>query len=213
MGLFTCPHCGKLDIPTRKGLRLHIKNKPSCRRASKATKAAQRVETSATTSTQEVAILQSDPSSPMETDDQPPSMDSNDDTHLPRHFVDPPRDTRSAQELEAADTEVPTVNNPPSRRVTVEEVPDEDLDAGGLPHRPWMIEDYPEPAGTPLGTAETLFEEYRRVHKEAGKGKWAPFESEEEWELAQWLVTSGLSQQAIDKYLKLNIVSPFVNDA
>ncbi|EJF60224.1 hypothetical protein DICSQDRAFT_63569 [Dichomitus squalens LYAD-421 SS1] len=88
--------------------------------------------------------------------------------------------------------------------VTVEDVPDEDLDAGGLPRCPW-VEDYPGPAGTPLGGAKTLFEEYRDVHKEAGKGRWAPFESEEEWELAQWLLTSGLSQQAIDKYLKLDI--------
>ncbi|EJF58879.1 hypothetical protein DICSQDRAFT_148808 [Dichomitus squalens LYAD-421 SS1] len=35
-------------------------------------------------------------------------------------------------------------NNPPWPRVTIEEVPDNDLDAGGLPRHPW-VKDYPEP--------------------------------------------------------------------
>ncbi|TBU36435.1 hypothetical protein BD309DRAFT_878371, partial [Dichomitus squalens] len=98
----------------------------------------------------------------------------------------------------------PTPNDQRYHRVSVEDVPEDVFDAGGLPRCPW-VEDFSEPAGTPLGTAETLFEGYRRAYKEEGKSKWAPFESEEEWELAQWLITSGLSQQAIDKYLKLNI--------
>ncbi|KAF8799293.1 hypothetical protein BYT27DRAFT_7040688, partial [Phlegmacium glaucopus] len=33
---------------------------------------------------------------------------------------------------------------------------------------------------------------------------WAPFESEDEWELARWLMTSGVSQTKIDSFLKLN---------
>ncbi|KAI0683185.1 hypothetical protein BC835DRAFT_1296710 [Cytidiella melzeri] len=40
---------------------------------------------------------------------------------------------------------------------------------------------------------------------------WAPFASEEEWGLAQWLMSSGLSQAEIDKYLKLGMVSSFIS--
>lgn len=35
---------------------------------------------------------------------------------------------------------------------------------------------------------------------------WFPFENQDEWELGSWLSKSGLSQSAIDKYLKLSIV-------
>lgn len=41
---------------------------------------------------------------------------------------------------------------------------------------------------------------------EDGKAPWAPFESEEEWALAKWLMTSGTSQTKIDEFLKLKTV-------
>ncbi|KAJ2975809.1 hypothetical protein NUW54_g11669 [Trametes sanguinea] len=44
-----------------------------------------------------------------------------------------------------------------------------------------------------------------REQRAAGDQPWAPFKDLDEWELAQWLVTSGLSQTAIEQYLKLNI--------
>ncbi|TFK84310.1 hypothetical protein K466DRAFT_496815 [Polyporus arcularius HHB13444] len=90
-------------------------------------------------------------------------------------------------------------------RVTVEEV--EDVEAGGLPRRPWAGE-YPEDArvGAVLRDAHTIFEALREKRRAAGEGSFAPFESREEWDLAKWLVTSGLSQDAIDEYLTLPIV-------
>lgn len=36
---------------------------------------------------------------------------------------------------------------------------------------------------------------------------WGGFGSEEHWELARWMLKSGLSQGQIDKFLKLKIVS------
>ena len=39
---------------------------------------------------------------------------------------------------------------------------------------------------------------------------WSPFSNEEEWELAKWLTTSGVSQARIDEFLKLSIVSAIV---
>ncbi|KAI0357791.1 hypothetical protein OH77DRAFT_1583444 [Trametes cingulata] len=87
-------------------------------------------------------------------------------------------------------------------RVEVEEVADEE--EGGLPRKPW-IEDFTGKAGTVFGEGETQFEAIRRKKEEDGDSPWAPFESEEEWELARWLVTSGLTQSSIEQYLKLKI--------
>lgn len=91
------------------------------------------------------------------------------------------------------------------RRVEVEEVPDEE--EGGLPQVPW-VQDYPGDAGKTFDMGQTSFERIRRRKDKAGEDLWAPFECREEWELAEWLVTSGLSQANIEKYLKLEIVSP-----
>ncbi|KAI9057363.1 hypothetical protein FKP32DRAFT_1584219 [Trametes sanguinea] len=92
----------------------------------------------------------------------------------------------------------------PFHRVEVEEIPDEE--EGGIPRRPW-IEDFPTPAGQVYGTAETDFNRIWREQQSAGDMPWAPFADVDEWELARWLVTSGLSQTAIDNYLKLKITT------
>ncbi|KAL6300356.1 hypothetical protein BKA93DRAFT_819505 [Sparassis latifolia] len=76
-----------------------------------------------------------------------------------------------------------------AQRATVEDVEDEEF--GGLPKHPW-IEDLP---------AE--FDVASDEKKAAAKDSWDPFASREEWELAQWLMTAGLSQTAVDDYLKL----------
>ncbi|KAI0760729.1 hypothetical protein C8Q74DRAFT_1319609 [Fomes fomentarius] len=81
-------------------------------------------------------------------------------------------------------------------------VPDED--AGHLPHEPW-VEDFLQPAGTTFGRGETYFDRIHREKQLAGQDTWMPFESEDEWELAKWLMTSGLTQKDIDHYLKLKI--------
>ncbi|KAJ3830867.1 hypothetical protein F5878DRAFT_514819, partial [Lentinula raphanica] len=47
------------------------------------------------------------------------------------------------------------------------------------------------------------FERYRREQIQAGVQPWSPFQSEDEWELARWLMESGASQGKIDEFLKL----------
>ncbi|OCH83919.1 hypothetical protein OBBRIDRAFT_815665 [Obba rivulosa] len=66
---------------------------------------------------------------------------------------------------------------------------------------------------------ESVDEKYRGILKwpwvepcsgagaEKQEPPWAPFDSWDEWELARWLLTSGLTQKAIDDFLKLHIVS------
>ncbi|KAI0665394.1 hypothetical protein C8Q78DRAFT_931558, partial [Trametes maxima] len=86
--------------------------------------------------------------------------------------------------------------------VTVEEI--EDIEAGGLPKRPW-IEDFPGSAGNTFGKEDTHFERIRRQKEEEDLSPWALFASEDEWELSEWLATTGLTQKDIDKYLSLKI--------
>jgi hypothetical protein len=89
----------------------------------------------------------------------------------------------------------------PDRRARVEEVEDEE--AGGL--RRW-VEDYPQPAGTAGPVASSYFEQVRAEQVRRGQDPWAPFEDQDEWELAEWLMMN-VGQNATDKYLKLPIVS------
>ena len=89
-----------------------------------------------------------------------------------------------------------------SQQACVEEVEDEE--AGGSPR--W-VEDYPGNAGETKSQGQSYFECWREAQKENEYEPWAPFKDLEEWELAQWIMQSGLSQGATDKYLKLPIVS------
>ncbi|KAJ7438105.1 hypothetical protein B0H11DRAFT_1884753 [Mycena galericulata] len=91
----------------------------------------------------------------------------------------------------------PEIPRPPKRpRATVEEVPDED-------NR--LTQDFPAKfhAGAILEQCKTQFEKLREEQKAGGCEPWHPFESEEEWELARWMMTSGLSHSKTDDYLKL----------
>ncbi len=101
----------------------------------------------------------------------------------------------------------PDSGEPSSKRVRVEEVEDEE--PGGLPKRPW-VGDFDAPAGVPIARAETLFERLRKEREGGDQGCWYPFQSKEEWEVARWLLRSGLTQEGIDSYLKLENVSCFM---
>jgi hypothetical protein len=96
-----------------------------------------------------------------------------------------------------------------SRRATVEDVEDEDDRTPDLR----FIEDFPRPAGLPYSAEKSQssnFEHHLDEQKKAGDAPWAPFETEDEWELARWLMTSGVSQTKINTFLKLNKVSHIV---
>ncbi|KAH9911451.1 hypothetical protein B0H21DRAFT_829028 [Amylocystis lapponica] len=56
-----------------------------------------------------------------------------------------------------------------------------------------------------FGTATTSFDARHAENEKLGVSSWYPFESKKEWELARWLMTAGVSQTAIDDYLKLPI--------
>ncbi|KAJ3756732.1 hypothetical protein EV360DRAFT_47473 [Lentinula raphanica] len=72
--------------------------------------------------------------------------------------------------------------------------------------RSYYIQDFPGAAGLPLQPCKLEFEEYRQEQMKAGLQPWSPFQSEDEWELARWLMESGTSHGKIDQFLKLNKV-------
>lgn len=90
---------------------------------------------------------------------------------------------------------------PVSKRARVEEVEDEEV-----PTR--FHRSYPGRAADVVGFGATGFEEIRADQASSSKASenpWEPFMDEEEWELAEWLMTE-TTQQARDKFLKLPIV-------
>ena len=72
-----------------------------------------------------------------------------------------------------------------------------------------FVEEFPQPAGVPIGQAKTKFNVMFENHMGDDQGIYAPFTNGEEWELAQWL-SRRVGQKAIDEYLNLSIVSTVI---
>ncbi|EKM57347.1 uncharacterized protein PHACADRAFT_194904 [Phanerochaete carnosa HHB-10118-sp] len=93
---------------------------------------------------------------------------------------------------------------PSAKHARVEEInDDDDLEAGGHPKRPFI--DYSARFKVKIKKKGLTLFESMHADQMRKDNPWAPFEDEEEWELAHWLTTHGLSQGAIDEYLKLPI--------
>lgn len=92
----------------------------------------------------------------------------------------------------------------PQRRRSMEVEEVEDVEDPRKQTR-WA-QSYPHKVATPIKQQKTQFEAWKETQTVNGKSEWAPFDSQEEWDLAQWLMKS-VGQKSIDKYLKLPIVS------
>lgn len=89
--------------------------------------------------------------------------------------------------------------------MTLEEVDDNEAIAID---RNELSEEYLPHAGKVIGEGKSeRVQEYEKQLRNADV-PWAPFASYKEWELAEWLIQSGVSQSNIDKLLKLQWVSP-----
>ncbi|KAM5539179.1 hypothetical protein V8D89_007052 [Ganoderma adspersum] len=199
---YQCPYCWKRRFVRQAGLRSHITQTPDCRAAQQraASESAAVAVSGSESISQEnredaiagdtsAAAAAADPDIPMQdrieehaTDDW--NMDDAPQTGHPRASRGPPAPVAGPG------------------RVTVEEVEDEE--AGGLPKRPW-IGDFPRAVASILRKAKTVFEELRDKKHAKHEDSFAPFANREEWELASFLVRSGLSQEQIDDYLMLPI--------
>jgi hypothetical protein len=101
----------------------------------------------------------------------------------------------SDAEGEQASEPIDGVNNTvQSRSVTIEDIEDEEMPGICQPGRKY-------------GRCTTKFERLQAEKMESHKEAWAPFSSVDEWSLAKWMISSGLSQTEIDKFLKLKLVS------
>jgi hypothetical protein len=91
-------------------------------------------------------------------------------------------------------------SEPPKKRsrVSIEEVEDEDA-----PGR--YVEPYPEPVGESLGLGEVPFETRRREQSEKGQNPQFPFQNKDEFEFAEWLLTT-LGHNSTEDFLKLKMV-------
>ncbi|KAF7333807.1 hypothetical protein MVEN_02337600 [Mycena venus] len=111
--------------------------------------------------------------------------------------LDPPGDYLATNSAPADEPAVPT----PPRTVIIEV---EDEDAPGA--KRWF-EDYPRPAGCVLqpkrNVIETVFQAIRNKQAAVGLAPWAPFDSEDDWDLARWLSKAGISGGNINEFLKL----------
>ncbi len=186
-GDYTCPYC-QLSVATGRGLHSHIMQNKKCRAR-------------------------------MNTDNS--DCDLGEAEFEPLHPESENLGNLQGEELTEVDDglwedhDVPMAIDPPirvtmgmedhqqsPRRATVEDEIDEPASEEDT-----YIEAYPSPAGTTRGRGESTFTGQNRVHAEEGQSPWAPFESSEEWELARWLMTSGVSQNKLNDFLKLNTVS------
>ncbi|KAJ7199445.1 hypothetical protein GGX14DRAFT_373189 [Mycena pura] len=174
-----CEYCG-VYRKTEQGVRAHVSQTPACNQ-----KHAARYT---------VSDSDDDEMSNFPQEGGMYSLDEDSDEEQPG--VDPPLDNAAAS---------PDPDTRPEKRhkVTCEEVEDED----DQPDVWESIEFPPEyDAGAYYDECKTEFARMREEREANGQKPWYPFASEEEWELAQWLMTSGISQRKLDKYLKLKAV-------
>jgi len=178
-GQHRCGNCGK-DLPTAAGLNRHIANIPGCRK--------QR---------EQEALRRESARSPH------PCVTSNNTTG-PQY--DSPALNFPPEELPAfipPERKHPTspdhsTSEPPSKRAQMEEDRNDDSEAGSC--RRWIQEFHG--AAEVLGEGKTLFEEIHESQEAMCKPPMAPFEDNDEWELARWLIKN-VTQTATEEFLKM----------
>lgn len=130
-----------------------------------------------------------------------------------RHRRNPhPPATPSLPEDIAADEPIPEfplppVNPPPRqhRYVSVEEVPDEDMPTSNA-----VIDFHPYAGAVYEGTYPTAWDQRLAADVKAKREPWHSFNSMEDWDVAKWLMTSGVSQAEMNKFLQLSKVRLFL---
>ena len=177
------------SFPTRQGLNSHYSQKPKCR---------QRL-------LDDYRALQSRSHHPVSTptahDENPVFLESENTLNSPdidntTDIIDP-----DYAPHHNANNEEPR-KRARNSRVHIEEVEDEDRASAS---RIWVRE-HPKQPET-LGRCTSSFEHFRNQQREHGLPPWAPWSSKEEWEVAEWLTSSGASQSKMDTFLKLPKVS------
>lgn len=148
-----------------------------------------------------ILSLSSGPSDAIQTENFAPRVDDHSSDGM---VFEPEHDVAMPLESDAPDDAAVEMEDPPAslpRGVTIEEVEDED--EGG-----YWYDSFPEQkyAGARKERAPTGFEVIRDDQVLQGAEIYGPFENEEEWELAKWLIKN-VGQNQAEAFLKLPIVS------
>jgi hypothetical protein len=195
-----CTFCGKL-CTTAPGLERHIVRTPECKKAS-CEKFGQYAN----------SMWDDIPANPNHAEEapeqQPPNIPDFPDFHL-EEDIQKAEEMLYGEEINLPPQPPPPPQDEPQRRgrqPTVEDVTDdEEVDDGGR-----YIEYFSEEclAGATWGRCKPLFETLDDERVRYGGSRWAPFDDEDEWQLAEWLIRN-VGQKQTDTFLKLPIVSFF----
>jgi hypothetical protein len=195
-----CGFCGK-NCPTMPGLKRHIDGTPACKKASHE-EFGQYAK----------SIWNNIPDNPQEQslpNDQSPLVTPQPEPDFPDIHLE--EDIQAAGAMLDEETDLPPAPQPFNEqqlrpyRATVEDAPDDDET-----NQDHYIEEFPKEtlAGATWGTSQTLFESLNEEQKKERNSHWGPFEDEDEWELAEWLIQN-VGQKQTDAFLKLPIVRIF----
>ena len=171
MAKYKCNFCGKADIPTQAGLKVHIQlSKAGCREAMERQTNRSLSPENHTPTTRA-----------RQDDDQAPGNASNDAS---MDYADVPYEdfepfVPSPRHIDSPEPE-PAENQHQSKRARVEEVEDEEA-------YPRYVNEFPTRAEE-FGDGKTAFEQIFEEQRAKGELPWAPFADKDEWELARWLV-------------------------
>lgn len=185
MAKYKCNFCGKGDIPTQAGLKVHIRlSKAGCREAME-----RQVNRPISPADKAIHIPQKRHirSASMDEIIVPPDLGDVSYNDLPPFEPSPRHDESPEPE---------TTGNEHQYKWTRGE--DEET-------YPRYAREFPIPAEE-LGEAKTVFEEIFDDQKEKNESPWAPFVDQDEWELARWLAKN-VNQRATDEFLKMSGVS------
>jgi len=191
---FKCPFCPR-RLATNQGITSHISQTQTCRD-----------KLNTFYDNLNAQLDQAGPSSTRRDEDaQQEGADVNIDVEMGHNGSSSPPDFSC--DIPDDSAPAPSLQQERHRRATVEDAPDED-DAPKLPEGEVWIDDYDEDrqAGATGQPCKTSFEFHRDQQREARLEPWSPFESEDEWELARWLMSAGVSQKKMDTLLKLKLV-------
>jgi hypothetical protein len=200
-----CSFCGK-QCANAPGLERHVANSPECKKAS-----------SQIFGQYANAIWDDLPGNLNEQQPDPPA----DLPHLPDFRIE--EDIRLEEDFQMAEETLndeefnlhqpsppPPPPHPPRneaqahpQQATVEIPSNEEVNDGGR-----YIENFPEEflAGATWGHGKPLFESLDEEQRQEGGSRWGPFEDEDEWQLAEWLIRN-VGQKQTDRFLRLPIVS------
>ena len=194
-----CSFCGK-QCANASGLERHIANAPKCKKAS-----AEIFSQFANN------IWDNVPANP----DPPPDFHNFPDFHL-EDDIHLEEDFRLAEETLDDEFNLQQQQSPPPSPPPDEPQPHPQQEAGEVPSSEEVndggryIEKFPEEflAGATWGRGKPLFESLDEERRQEGGPRWAPFEDEDEWQLAEWLIRN-VGQKQTDAFLRLPIVSFF----